>query len=108
MMEKNKQTNNFEDMWDDEMLSRFEPHFKTVEKKLQKTHQTAQVTGEVVDLFFTKIFQVMLGMLGAPPQDSPQKATNTTKQGQQKMGFKPQLNGIKKGRKGEDVSEMPS
>lgn len=100
-MEKSKQTNNFEDMWDDEMLSRFEPHLKTVEKKLQKTHQTAQVTGEVVDLFFTKIFQVMLNMLGAPSQDNSKKAVNTEKN-TQKTGFKPQLNGSRKGRRDED------
>ncbi len=70
MKEKNKQTNNFDNMWDDEEFARYEPHFKTVEKKLQRTQQTAHVTGEVVDLFFTKIFQVMLRMLGGSSQDS--------------------------------------
>lgn len=99
-MEKNKQTNNFEEMWDDDTLLRFEPHFKMVEKKLQKTHQTAQVTGEVVDLFFTKIFQVMLGMLGASPQDNPKKDV-------EKMGVSPKLNGMKRGSRGEDAHDLP-
>lgn len=105
-MEKNKQTNNFEDMWDDEMLSRFEPHFKTVEKKLRQTHQTAQVTGEVVDLFFSKIFQVMLGMLGALPKDRDPKATRI----EDSIGEIPKkhhLNGIKKRGRGEDAYNMP-
>lgn len=72
---KNKQTNNFESLWDDETLSRFEPHFQTVEKKLQKTQHSAQVTGEVVDLFLTKIFQVMVRMLGAKPTETPTTAS---------------------------------